>query len=279
MQGEFYNRYNTPLTPDERKGLYSFLMDLSMRDGRNAFNDLNNYDMAGAYQVGRNEQGGNGHFTDAYKKPNHPTFSDESQYHGIDGHYGGHWDEGVEGWSFTPSAWNLENLPPEDMKRYFAEHEPEARLILPNETGNGGNDDMAVIYAQKNGGGLGGFLGPLSLVSAFVPGLQPVAAGLNAVNSAAQGDIGGALLNGAKALGGQNAGAAKPGGTKVNLQSNIDNPNYAARNLSAMNQNNARQTAQSASAQYSDLTRPYSRSLGLGEIGVNDALRAFLGRI
>ena len=87
------------------------------------------------------------------------------------------------------------------------------------------------------------------------------------------------MLNGAKALGGQNAGAAKPGGTKVNLQSNIDNPNYAARNLSAMNQNNARQTAQSASAQYSDLTRPYSRSLGLGEIGVNDALRAFLGRI
>lgn len=138
---------------------------------------------------------------------------------------------------------------------------------------------MAVIYANKGGGGLGGFLGPLSLVSAFVPGLQPVAAGLNAVNSAAQGDIGGALLNSAKALGGQSAGTAKPSGTKVNLQSGLDDPNFAARNLSAMNQNNARQTAQSASAQYSNLTRPYSRSLGLGEIGVNDALRAFLGRI
>lgn len=136
---------------------------------------------------------------------------------------------------------------------------------------------MAVIYANK-GGGLGGFLGPLTLVSSFVPGLQPVAAGLNMVDSAARGDVAGAVLNGARLVGGQSAGAAKPGGTKVNLQSNIDNPNYAARNLSAMNQNNARQTAQSASAQYSNLTRPYSRSLGLGEIGVNDALRAFLGR-
>lgn len=138
---------------------------------------------------------------------------------------------------------------------------------------------MAVIYANKGGGGLGGFLGPLTLVSSFVPGLQPIAAGLNAVDSAARGDVAGTLLNGAKLAGGQSAGTAKPGGTKVNLQSGLDDPNFAARNLSAMNQNNARQTAQSASAQYSNLTRPYSRSLGLGEIGVNDALRAFLGRM
>ena len=139
---------------------------------------------------------------------------------------------------------------------------------------------MAVIYANKGGGGLGGFLGPLSLVSAFVPGLQPVAAGLGAVNSAMQGDVAGTLMNGAKLAGGMGGGGAKSdSGMKVNLQSQLNDPQYAARNLSAMNQNNARQTAQSASAQYSNLTRPYSRSLGLGEIGVNDALRAFLGRM
>lgn len=138
---------------------------------------------------------------------------------------------------------------------------------------------MAVIYANKGGGGLGGFLGPLTLVSSFVPGLQPIAAGLNAVDSAARGDVAGALLNGARLAGGQNAGAAKSGGgTKVNLQSNIDNPNYAARNLSAMNPSNAQQATQNVGTQYSNLSRPYSRSLGLGEIGVNDALRAFLGR-
>ena len=48
MQTPWYNRYNTPLNDDERRGLYQFLMDLSMQEGRNAFNDLNNYDMAGA---------------------------------------------------------------------------------------------------------------------------------------------------------------------------------------------------------------------------------------
>ena len=275
MQGEFYNRYNTPLTPEERKGLYEWLMELSMQEGRNAYNDLNNYDMAGAYQVGRNEQGGNGHFTDAYKKPNHPTFSDESQYHGVDGYYGGHWSEGADGWSFTPSAWNLENMPPENMKRYFAEREPEARLIFPNETGNGGND-MAVIYANKGGGGLGGFLGPLSLVSAFVPGLQPVAAGLGAVNSAMQGDVAGTLMNGAKLAGGMSGGGAKSGGgMNVNLQSQLNDPQYAARNLSAMNQPGNTRTA-NPTAQYADLSRPYSRSMNT--IGVNDVLRAFLGR-
>lgn len=135
---------------------------------------------------------------------------------------------------------------------------------------------MAVIYANKGGGGLGGFLGPLSLVSAFVPGLQPVAAGLGAVNSAMQGDVAGTLMNGAKMIGGMGGGGAKTGGgTKVNLQSQLNDPQYAARNLSAMNQPNNTQTANPA-MQYADLSRPYRNSMNT--IGVNDALRAFMGR-
>ncbi|WP_302807226.1 hypothetical protein [Cloacibacillus porcorum] len=123
MQESYYNRYNTPLSPEERKGLYSFLMDMSMQEGRNVYNDLNEYDMAGAYKEGvtkRNKVGvgginGSGFFYDTYKKPNHPVFSDESIYHGVDGHYGGHWTEGtpdVPGGTFFPSEWNLMNMPP-----------------------------------------------------------------------------------------------------------------------------------------------------------------------
>lgn len=288
MQGEFYNRYNTPLTPEERKGLYEWLMELSMQEGRNAYSDLNDYDMAGAYKEGLTKRinadvgginGTGGFFYDYFKKPNHPVFSDDSKYHGVDGYYGGHWTEGTEqypGGTFTPSEWNLQNMDKEDMKWYFAEREPDARLILPGDENRNGGSDMAVIYANKGGGGLGGFLGPLSLVSAFVPGLQPVAAGLGAVNSAMQGDVAGTLMNGAKMIGGMGGGGAKTGGgTKVNLQSQLNDPQYAARNLSAMNQPNNTQTANPA-MQYADLSRPYRNSMNT--IGVNDALRAFMGR-
>lgn len=133
---------------------------------------------------------------------------------------------------------------------------------------------MAVVYANK-GGGLEGFLGPISLVSAFVPGLQPVAAGLGAVSSAMRGDVAGTLMNGAKLAEGIGGGAMSGGGAEVNLQSQLDDPQYAARNLSAMTQPNNVPTM-NQTAQYADLSRPYRRSMNT--IGVNDALRAFLGR-
>lgn len=46
---------------------------------------------------------------------------------------------------------------------------------------------MTVYYARK-GGGLGNFLGPLSLVTAFVPGLAQVSAGLGIADAALKGD-------------------------------------------------------------------------------------------
>ena len=33
MQGPFYNRYNSALSPEERQGLYERLMDMSMSEG------------------------------------------------------------------------------------------------------------------------------------------------------------------------------------------------------------------------------------------------------
>lgn len=216
MQTSWYNRYNTPLTPEERKGLYEWLMELSMQEGRNAYSDLNDYDMAGAYKEGLTKRintdvgginGTGGFFYDYFKKPNHPVFSDDSKYHGVDGYYGGHWTEGTEqypGGTFTPSEWNLQNMDKEDMKWYFAEREPGAKLILPNETNsNGGNDDMAVYYANNNrGGGLGNGLGIVGTLLSFVPGMQGVGAGMGALGSALNGNYVGA----AKSLIGANAG-------------------------------------------------------------------------
>lgn len=69
--------------------------------------------------------------TDEFKKPNHPTFSNESIYNGVDGKYGGVWGEN----SFTPSQWNLQNMPAAQMQQYFAENESGVQLNLPADTG------------------------------------------------------------------------------------------------------------------------------------------------
>lgn len=230
MKTDWYNRYNTPLTPEERKGLYEWLMELSMQEGRNAYSDMNDYDMAGAYKSGLTERinadvgginGAGGFFYDYFKKPNHPVFSDDSKYHGVDGYYGGHWTEGTEnypGGTFTPSAWNLQNLNPEDMKWYFAEREPYSRLILPEE----GEDKMTVHYVNNNrNSGLGNGLGIVGALLSFVPGMQGVGAGVGALGSALNGNYVGAAKNAIGAATGGNATQATINPTANTLNASL----------------------------------------------------------
>jgi len=73
-----------------------------------------------------------GHGTDRYKLPNHPTFSDQSMYHGVDGNEGGKWEQNQAGiWSFTPGKTNLQNWSVSDLQKYFEQREPDVTLILP----------------------------------------------------------------------------------------------------------------------------------------------------
>lgn len=197
MQEAYYNRYNTELGPEERKGLYEYLMNMSMSEGRNRFNDINDYDMAGAYKEGLGEKSDKGFFYDLFKKPNHPVFSDDSRYNGVDGHFGGHWTDGTDeypGGTFTPSAWNLQNMPAPEMREYFNRFEPEAKLILPEENNNGGADrDMAVKYVNNSGGGLWDKI--LGTVGTLVGGPLGGAAGSFAGNLANGNDVGSSLVN------------------------------------------------------------------------------------
>lgn len=76
--------YNTPLTSDEEKGFKTWKQE-------NAPNDSGeDYDLRGAY-LGGAKPAENGHFPDTWKKPNHPTFSNESIYapYGNPGHWEG----------------------------------------------------------------------------------------------------------------------------------------------------------------------------------------------
>jgi hypothetical protein len=76
-----------------------------------------------AYQKATNmthKDNANGHGSDAYKLPNHPTFSQDSLASNPL-QPGGVWDER----GFTPSEHNLRNMPPEHLQDYFnnVEHE------------------------------------------------------------------------------------------------------------------------------------------------------------
>jgi hypothetical protein len=77
------------------------------------------------------------HLEDTYKKPNHPTFSDQSMYNIPGIQEGGSWSSNKDGkWSFKPSELNLKNMPAEQMQQYFSESDPNAQLDLSEKQNN-----------------------------------------------------------------------------------------------------------------------------------------------
>lgn len=119
------DKYNTELSEKDEKAFAEWLAFSGRAD------DLQDYDMRGWWKK-NGKQDERGHFSDEFKKPNHPTFSKESVYHGVDGHEGGEWigDE-KNGWEFKASKSNIKNMTPEQMQEYFTRVEPNAKLTLP----------------------------------------------------------------------------------------------------------------------------------------------------
>lgn len=91
------------------------------------------YDMQGAFLSGAKPEGG--HLTDKFKKPNHMTFSTESQYSGRGGNVGGKWVQGPDKtWTFYASPTNLKHHSADELQEYFKQYEPGNKLVLPKET-------------------------------------------------------------------------------------------------------------------------------------------------
>ena len=124
---DYTERYNTKLS-DRDEELYQMWLKTLPREQQNTYD----YDMRGAWLAGEG-QGENGHFTDRFKKPNHPTFSDESIYNGVDGQYGGQWLNIMGRDIFVPTEANIGMNGQDWLRRYFAEVEPNAILMNPNE--------------------------------------------------------------------------------------------------------------------------------------------------
>lgn len=123
-------QYNTPLTPGEALDYQHWIALQSAIQGRDVGADMRDYDMQGAFKSGA-ATAPNGHFPDTFKKPNHPSFSDQSQYHGVDGHQGGSWVQMGGRWTFTPGATNLQLHGPDSLQQYFQRADPNVWLNLP----------------------------------------------------------------------------------------------------------------------------------------------------
>ena len=127
VPSDYYERnFNTPLDSRKRAAYLVWLAN----NGRSQ--DTQDYDVSGYF----NKYGGSNdaHLTDEFKKPNHPSFGDESVYSGTPNEFtgnryiGGKWTDG----QYAPSVEMLKTThDPRVMLRYFQRNEPGVRVRMP----------------------------------------------------------------------------------------------------------------------------------------------------
>lgn len=86
--------FETKLTPDEETNFQAWKTKYAPNDSGA------DYDLRGAFKAGLTPDAATGHWPDTFKKPNHPTFSNESQYAKDMPDKAGHW----EGDKFIPPS-------------------------------------------------------------------------------------------------------------------------------------------------------------------------------
>ena len=150
---DFTDRYNTQLTPEEEAKFQQWAKE------NNALGDLYDYDVRGAWKEltsGTMSKDARGHLGDTYKKPNHPTFSDQSIYHGKDGFVGGSWISAPNGQSvfFNPS--NSTNMMPKSgLQGYmlYAESPEKPKIAYDPKTNSFVNEgSRGTIYLDNRTG-------------------------------------------------------------------------------------------------------------------------------
>ena len=119
---DFSDRFNTKLSDqDEQK----FLQWQKQHPGIGSTYD---YDARGFWKSGA-ATAANGHGADRFKKPNHPTFSDQSMYHS-DQTPGGKWTEVDGKYTFKPSPFNLKMNSADELRQYWNRVEAPAGNTL-----------------------------------------------------------------------------------------------------------------------------------------------------
>lgn len=138
----YIQNFNTKLTPKEEEMFQQWAEEESIKSGRDKFRDLEDYDLKGAWkeiQQGSMSEDDRGHLGDKYKKPNHPTFSDQSVYHNTKDpktgakYEGGTWGKENDKDTFTPSNHVLKMHGADGLTGYFGDVEPDVLLKLPTK--------------------------------------------------------------------------------------------------------------------------------------------------
>lgn len=145
----YRDRFNTPLNKRQTKRFNEWAAEESERQGRDIMMDKGAYDVQGFWKSGDYNRMVKGHGTDTWKKPNHPTFSNQSKYHGIDGFYGGNWtpEDG-----YQPSKQTADMYGPSYYNWLFG-REPERPEHLDASRYTSGANAPSPLY-YKNGGWL-----------------------------------------------------------------------------------------------------------------------------
>jgi hypothetical protein len=98
---DYSDKFNTKLSADDETKFEEW------QKSNPRLGNTYDYDARGFWKDGA-KTADNGHGSDAYKKPNHPTFSDQSQYSTSANGTGGQWSKDDSGHDvFTPSDHNL----------------------------------------------------------------------------------------------------------------------------------------------------------------------------
>lgn len=123
--------YDTKLSSKEEGDYQKWLKAQGKRLGRDLSKDEVEYDNRGLFKELDGKDIPEGHGPDTYKKPSHPTFSEESKYHGVDGNEGGKWGETADGkGTFTPGKTNIDNGL-DDTREYLKRADPDVTLVEP----------------------------------------------------------------------------------------------------------------------------------------------------
>lgn len=130
----FKNRYNTELSPEEEVQYQDWIKAETAKRKRDVSKDEIDYDMRGDWKAGASRDA-RGHGADTFKKPNHPTFSENSQYHNVpdeEGNVqvGGKWVQDKKGRyvGFQPSETNARHWPDWALQQYLSKAEPGIKL-------------------------------------------------------------------------------------------------------------------------------------------------------
>jgi len=123
--------YDTRLSTKDEAAFQVWAKRQTNAAGGNVIGDLPVYDVRGLYlALGGKNVDPTKHGTDKYKKPTHPTFSDESIYHSKETP-GGRWGNVGGKDVFYASPHNVKTLGVQGLQQFFKENEDGVQLVLP----------------------------------------------------------------------------------------------------------------------------------------------------